>query len=249
MKRTMRIAALLLLILFALTGCQQKEPVVEEEDPTPPPTPVATHPRFDPTLEPTITPRTFEGTIEEPTAGATPLLIYPVDLPEMQFTFEEVIAPQINVAFELPVGWANVSPEGEQNRVTYQEPMTTMQMGVHVQSTVQIALQQKGTVQTLKNAEDELNLQIDQLKGEFPGAIVTGMANSRLLGEMGRYVTYRVEFPYDANDPNKTQGMRGRLHVTPVGRKLYIIRTMHPADFNGDYDKVYKQVREKFREL
>lgn len=248
MKKTKRAAALLLLILLALTGCQGSDPVVEEE-PTALPTPVATPPRFDPTLEPTVTPRTFEGTVEEPAAGATPLLIYPIDLPAIQFTYAEMSAPQINVTFELPVGWANVSPETDQNRVTYQEPVTTMQVGVHVQSIVQISMQQKGSVQTLKNAEDELNLQIDQLKSEFPGIRVTGMANSRLLGEMGRYISYWVEFPYDANDPNRTQAMRGRLHVTPVDRKLYVIRTMHPADFNGGYDEVYKKVRESFKEM
>lgn len=245
MKKTMRVAALLLLVLLMLTGCKPNE--VVEEEPTSTPIPTATPVRTNPTLEPLVTAQILEGTIEEPVGSATPMLIHPIDLPAITFTYEEVSLQKINITCSVPTGWVDISTNEDQNQVIYQEPLTTRQGGSQVQSTLLIAVQQKQSAQTLRNAEEELNNQIEQLKREFPSLRVTSASDARLLNQTGRYISYWVEHPY--GEDGQTQSMRGRLHVTPVNRKLYVIRTMHPADFNVEYDEIYKAVRPSIKEL
>lgn len=246
MKKTIRIAALLLLILLVLTGCNPVDPPADEEPTsTPIPTPVPT--KAEPTLEPTITPRIFTGAIEEPSASATPLLVYPVDLPELKFSYEDVTSQKINASFKIPAGWIDVSVAEDANTVIYMEPSINSVTRIPVQSTILISVFPMQSVQTAKMADDELNRQIDELKKEYPSLRVTGASSSRLMGELGTYVSYWVEHEYGEN--GKTESMRGRLHVTPVDRKLYIIRTMHPADFNVEYDQIYKDLRASFKEV
>lgn len=245
MKKTIRIAALLLLILVALTGCKTVDPPADDE-PTVTPAPTVAPTKAEPTLEPTITPRVFASSIEEPAASATPMLIYPIDL-KVNFTFEDFVSQKISASFKIPVGWQDISTSDDLYTVLFQEPSINTVTRIPVQSTLMISVQNMQSVQTEKNAEDELNRQIDALKAEYSGFRVTSVANSRLMGEMGRYVSFWLNYVYDENEPPVL--MRGRLHVTPVDRKLYLIRTMHPADFNDEYDGIYREARNSFKAL
>lgn len=246
MKKIMHITALLLLVLLVLTGCKPSEPTVEDE-PTATPTQTPAPTKADPTLEPTVTPRVFASTIEEPSGSATPMLLYPVDLPELKFTYEEVTSQKINAKFKIPVGWVDVAPAEDVNTVIYQEPSINSITHIPILSTIMISVIPKQSVQTAKMAEEELTQQIERLKQEYPSLRYTGASGSRLAGEMGTYVSYWVEYEY--GESGKTESMRGRLHVTPINRRLYVIQTMHPADFNLEYDQIYKDLRASFTEV
>ena len=42
---------------------------------------------------------------------------------------------------------------------------------------------------------------------------------------------------------------RGRILIVPVNKKLYQVRYICPAEYNSDYEKVFKEIRSTIEEL
>ncbi len=251
-SRVIRILALALLAALLLTACKTPEPA-DQQEPTPSPSPTQAQPVWTPVPpDPTITPRPMEN-IEYPEAGATAILIDPYDKPTpkpLVFTYAPVSQDVVNtlgITFEVPAGWeAAPLTEGSTAKFQFQEPLGAIQNDVGVQALAIVAAVDYTSTRTPDDATAFLNDQITQLRESCKAnnwkLEVSSPSPNQLMGKDGTYVSYWID-EFDTTLGTKVR-VRGRLHVAAIDRKIYMIRTLWPTEFNTEYDdKVYKQIR------
>ena len=93
----------------------------------------------------------------------------------------------------------------------------------------------------------ELDSVIAQIKESYPQMTVSNKASNRMLGENGVYVTYRIKMPMGEGEQELMT--RGRILIVPVNKKLYQVRYICPAEYNSDYENVFKKIRSTMTEL
>ncbi|MDR0896833.1 MAG: hypothetical protein LBN04_03150 [Oscillospiraceae bacterium] len=243
MKKISLSMAMLLALTLLLTACQAPE--AADIAPTNPPAPTAAPTYALPTVEPTIAPRQMEGEIEEPTPGATPFMIYPVDMPPLTFTYVNVEEQALGVSFDVPDDWGRSEENGD---VYYTENENNIQSRTAFGSSLMIGMESRTSEQTKASATTYLQDQIAALRERFPDLETSSTAENNMLENKGVYVTYWLGVPYEDN-PEETFRMRGRLLVVPVGTKLYTLSYMCPADYNTDYESVFKKARGSMKAL
>jgi hypothetical protein len=244
MKKISLMMALLLALTLLLTACQAPE--TTDAAPTNPPPPTSAPTYVVPTIEPTIAPRDMEGEIEEPAPGATPMLIMPVDMPPLTFTFIEVQEQTLGISFDVPDDWVREELDG--STVVYVENPDNIQSRTGFASSLAVQVASRTTEQSMETAKSYLEDTLAGMREERPSLEVSPTAENPMLDSKGVYVTYWLGEPYPDN-PEQTFRMRGRLLVVPVGTKLYMLRYMCPADYNTDYEKVFKNARSSMKEL
>lgn len=249
MKRFAKVLALLLAVLLTASGCAMFQGGAEPtEAPTEAPTatPAPTEKPYTP--EPTVTPRTLAADVEMPADGATPLLIHPIDeptRPPLVFNYVEYTSQQLGISFEIPASWVASQIEGNSNALVFTEPDSEAHDGFA--SSVTIVVNTYSGTQSLEDANAELDSVISQIRSSYPSLEVSSKANNKMLGEQGSYVTYWISMDLvEGEDPLRT---RGRILIVPKNRKLYQIRYICPAEYNSDYENVYKQIRLTLTEL
>ena len=254
MKRLVKIISLLLVVLLAASGCALLEKVgigsgsgpTEAPSPSSEPTAPPTEPPYTP--EPTITPRTLAAEVEMPEDGATPLLIDPIDKPTrppLVFNFVEYVSQQLGISFEIPSTWVASTVEDNSNAIVFTEPDSEAHEGFA--SSITIVVNTYSNNQTLADAESELDSIISQIRSTYPQLEVSSKASNQMLGETGTYVTYWINMPMGEGEPELRT--RGRILVVPINKKLYQIRYICPADYNSDYEEVFKKIRSTITEL
>ena len=251
MKKILRIGCMLLLVALVLTGCSTPEPVNDEptEEQTATPAPVWTQPPPDPT----ITPRVLTGDIEEPEPGATLLLIDPIDKPTRPPVvfepYELVTEGNLGVTFEVPGYWERIEDPSVLNAVAYQEPINDIRNEHGAQSQIVVQVVTGSTAQTVGDAEAYIDSLLNNLLETYGNPDFSSKADNRMMGIIGKYVTYRVDYVPEGGDPENPIRMRGRILVVPVDRKLYMVRYICPADYNSDYEAAFKKVRDTIKEI
>lgn len=252
MKKWYLLGVMLLLAIFALTGCGA--PQEPEAEPTPTPVPTQAPTQAAATVEPTISPRPMSGTIdwpEDPTA--TLLSIDPINKPTpvpIEFKpYYEYESAGLGIAFEIPEYWDEPYMEGT-NTLIVEEPINDIRSGAGIPSSVTISVSVYNSAQTITEATAELNSFMDRYRQEYDSLSVSQTSNNKMLGEQGVYVTYWVDVPINPEDENSAVvKMRGRCLVVPKDKRLYMLRYLCPVSNNTDYEKVYKQIRDTIREL
>lgn len=247
-----RFALILILIMMTclLIGCTTPETggddpagVVNGEngqdpgtvgDATPTPTPEITP-------VPTVTPREVAMAVQSAAPGTTPLLIDPVDKPTktpVTFKFEDYESIVLGISFNRPAGWAESTPY--ENAVQFIEPESEAHDGVPARLIVQVT--NFSTNQTADDAKNELNRLVDAMREEYPDIGVGVVGENKMLGETGYYVNIRF---------TQADGsiLRGRIFVLAKNRILYHVRYIAPANYNSDYEEVYRKVRNTLSEL
>lgn len=254
MKKLIKVVALLLAVLLAASGCAVMQKVgigVKEPEPTeeatvaPTPAPTPTVAPYTP--EPTVTPRTLAVDVEMPEGGATPLLIDPIDKPTrppLNFNFVEYVSQQLGISFEIPATWIASSIEGNSNALVFTEPDSEAHDGFA--SSVTIVVNTYSSGQTLSDAQTELDSVISQIRASYPQLETSSKAENQMLSEKGTYVTYWIDMPLSETASVRT---RGRVLVVPKNKKLYQIRYICPAEYNSDYENVFKKIRSSIAEL
>ncbi len=233
-------------LVLLLTGCMQQAPEPEAE-PTEIPTQEPTATPFLPTPLPTITPRPVLGSVETPAPGTTAVVIDPMDKPTREplvFEFAEYVSQDLGISFEIPRTWTASTVEGNSNAIIFTEPASEAQDGYP--STVTISVTTFSTAQRLSDAESELDSIIAQLRATYGSMEVSSKADNSMMGEKGRYITYWIYVDTGEDEPLRT---RGRILVVPKDRKLYQVRYLCPAEFNSDYETVFKRIRSTITEL
>ena len=240
MNTTLKKILPLAMAAFLAGGCAAKNAPDPSPAPTGTPTPLPTEAPWTP--EPTITPRTFDVDVEMPAAGATPLLIHPIDeptRPPLTFNFTQYVSQQLGIQFNVPASWKPSSIEGSSNALVFTEPESEANEGFA--SSMTIVVNSYSSLQTLDDARAELDSVITQIRESYPQLEVSSKAENRMLGEAGAYVTYWINMPMDEN--GTTLRTRGRILVVPRNRKLYQVRYICPAAYNADYENVYREFR------
>lgn len=173
-------------------------------------------------------------------AGATPVLIDPIDkptptpLPTLAFTFVTYEAPSLHMTFEGPSGWTVddsisdtytlINPDPSMD---YAAKLTVRAVPVNKQYTKsELTREIKGMLDTLSGS------------GEVTAFSPSNTAERTFLGSTGIYANYRAE--------EKATGaeIAGRMIVVCVDKTLYSLHVTYPRGYTDFY---VSNVYDKFR--
>jgi len=238
MKYMRRWVPLLLVALLFLAGCSAPELPEEEDLATPAPTPTPTERGWVP--DPTVTPMDL-GEYVTPAPGARAPQIHAIDRVPLSFEPFEY-DEQLGVGFERPMTWERVLV-GE-STVTYYEPDDNIQSREPVPASIDVSVSLTSSAATLQDADAKIEEVLKTMAEQYENLQFSSRAQQRMkhLREMGVYVTFWIDHTPDGQEIPIT--MRGRIHVVPVDRKLVLVRYICPADFNTDYEAVYRRLRD-----
>ncbi len=173
-------------------------------------------------------------------AGATPVIIDPIDkptptpLPTLSFSYVTYEAPALHMTFEGPSGWRVDDSQSDTYVLTNPDPsmdyaatLTVRMVPVNKQySKSELTKEVKGMLDTLSGS------------GELTSFSPSNTADRTFLSTTGVYANYRaVEKATGAE-------IAGRLIVTCVGKTLYSLHVSYPRGYTDFY---VSNVYDKFR--
>ncbi len=219
-------------------GAGDLDPLGEEDDYDT----LESYPEVDiPTPE--LPPVTAAPTMRSEYAGATPVVIDPIDkptptpVPKLAVTYADYDATKIGLSFQAPAGW--VKDDSANNTFILQNPdrnmdfAATLTLSKENVSTDYTTDQVQGVVKDLLNNIGEAN---------FPKEYNPSQTSNReLLGKMGVYANYSGVM---ANGVK----VSGRIHAVCVDKVVYIIHLSAPKAQWDDYkEMVYDHLRKNIK--
>ena len=183
--------------------------------------------------EPTSAP-----TMNSQYAGATPVVIDPIDKPTPTpvpaLTFTEYVvydATKLGISFEAPAGWTVNDIE----QSTY--VLTNPDKSVDYQATLKVSVYTVNTEYNQSQMAKEVKNILSQYRSGYNSFSPTNTATRTLLDKTGDYADY--------SGVNKAgQSVGGRVHLVGIGKKLYVLELSWPKAYTETYkDTVYKQFR------
>lgn len=185
----------------------------------------------------------YDSPTEAPTmnsvyAGATPVIIDPIDKPTPTpvppLTFSEYVvydATKLGISFESPAGWTVDDVE----QSTYL--LTNPDRSVDYQATVRVSAYTVNTEYSQSDLAKEVKNVLSTIRTGFTSFSPTNTATRSLLDKTGVYADFS-----GVNRDGKSVG--GRVHAVCVNKKLYILEMTYPRAYTETYkDTVYKQFR------
>jgi len=243
MNRLLRFLALMLVVVFALSGCALRRgnagvddkddvesiPVTAEVPLTNNPTPTPTH-----VPEVTITPRPVSIPLETLDPQATLISIEPIDKPKRTFKFTPYSNQTLGLEFNVPDGWRVVAHQDDSS-VEFVEPESNALDGFAARLWIRVLNQSSNLVR--EDAVERIEAARNNLREEFPDIEISARAdNNRMLGEYGYYYNYRI--PMASGYP-----VRGRIYAVAVSRMIIQVELRCPARYNEDYMEIFREVR------
>ena len=194
---------------------------------------------------PTDTPvptNTPAPTVYSQFAGATPVMIDPIDkptptvAPPLTFTYQVYDATNLGLSFEGPIGWV-ADASGSDTYVIY-NPDPSMDYA----ATLTL------TATSVANDYSETNMKstvLDMLSSigatGFREFSRSNTATRTLIGTNGVYANYTGTLDNGSE-------IAGRVHVTCKDRVLYTLHITYPAAYTDTYkDGVYKKLRDTLK--
>lgn len=265
MKKRMLLALSLILCLAVLCACQSKSPytVVEKGSPNPGSQPTQNlnmtgsqtietdapinfdDGSYDPTSEeglgadipdaPSMSP---VPTIKGEYAGATPVVIDPIDkptptvVPPISFTYQAYSATQLHLAFEAPVGWQVDESEG-----TY--VLFNPDPAMAYTASLTLTATNVSSQMTKKNLETQVESMLDSLKNgvDIKSFSPSRTASRNLMAQDGIYANYTAVL-------DNGEEIAGRVHATCLNKVLYTVHLTYPKAYRETYiDTVYDTLR------
>ncbi|MBQ8160870.1 MAG: hypothetical protein IJ083_08960 [Clostridia bacterium] len=171
-------------------------------------------------------------------AGATPVILDPIDkptpTPAPPIVFGEFVtydATRQGLSFSAPAGWLEDDTQQDSYTITNPDLRVDWQASLTVSAiTVNSDYSQSELAKEVKNV-------LSNWKGQFATFSPTNTATRTLLDKTGVY----ADFTATTRD-----GIRvgGRVHAVSVNKRLYIVELTWPRDYQEQYkDNVYKQFR------
>ncbi len=190
-------------------------------------------------------------TIRSEYAGATPVVIDPIDkptptpVPPLDFAYQVYDATKLGISFEGPVGW--LKDDSASDTFIIQNPAT----GVDYYATLTIRAEKVNSNYSTSQLEQVVKNMLDAIgSGSF--AMDGGMASfdeydpsstaSRpLMGQKGIYGNYTGTLSTGAK-------IAGRVQAACVDKVLYTIHITYPYAYRDTYiDKVFHHLRDTIK--
>ena len=179
-------------------------------------------------------------TIRSEYAGATPVVIDPIDkptptpVPPLMLDYATYDATNIGLSFEGPAGWAKAESS---NEFTIQNP--TPKSIIDYPATLTLRAEKVSSEYTTNDLKTIINGMLDAIETVgFEDYSPSQTANRELLGKTGVYANYSGVLL----DGTKVSG---RVHAVCVDKVLYTLHLSTPqAQWNDYKEMVYDKLRE-----
>ena len=266
MKKRLVLGLALLLCVFVLCGCQSKSnsrytPVTTTAAPAaqatqnlnmaPTATPELTFDYDDGTYDPLAEESVDDVYIpEEPVitvaptmtsqyAGATPVIIDPIDkptpspVPPITFTYQVYDATNIRLSFEAPVGWTIETP------ATNSFMLVNPDMNVDYAASITITATSVSSNYSSSDLKKVITDMLDSIgESGFDSYSPSKTAERDLLDSAGVYANYTGTLAGNVE-------VAGRIHATCVNKVLYTVHVSYPKAYTDTYKKqVYDHLRD-----
>lgn len=265
MKKRMLLALTLMLCLAVLCACQSGSGngnlvVVSTNQPqatqnlnlgaTPTANPVEDN--YDPLAEegrgddlgdlgdaPTIPQATVAPTVRSAYAGATPVIIDPIDkptptpVPPISFTYQTYDATKLHLSFQGPVGW--MVDDSASGAYVLTNPSAT----VDYMASLTLTATSVGSQLSKTDLKDKVEGMLDAIKGDasIKSFSPSKTAERTLMDNAGIYANYTAVL----NDGTQ---IAGRVHATCLNKVLYTVHLTYPRAYTETYiDTVYATLR------
>ena len=170
-------------------------------------------------------------------AGATPVVIDPIDkptptpLPALSFNYETYDATRIHLSFNGPAGWTIDDSASDSYTIT--NPSTN----ADYQASLTISVYNVSSNYTKTELKNEVTTRLSSMKGSFYSFSSTKTAERTLLDKDGVYADYTATLSSGVQ-------IKGRYHITCANKVLYVMHMVCPAGYFETYkDTVYAQFR------
>lgn len=188
--------------------------------------------------EATVTPTTAP-TVRSEYAGATPVVIDPIDkptptpVPALTVTYATYDATKLGLSFEGPAGWTQV--QSDESAFILQNPNTR----IDYPATLTLQAQKVTADYSASELKSIVNGMLDSIEtAGFETYSPSKTASRDLLGKSGIYANYTGTL----TDGTK---IAGRVHAVCVDKKLYTIHLSAPqAQWNDYKEMVYDHLRD-----
>ena len=179
-------------------------------------------------------------------AGATPVLIDPIDkptptpLPPLSFTFAKYEAPALHLSFEAPEGWRVEETAADTYKIV--NPM----VGIDYQAYLSIRLvpvnKNYNKNELIKEVKDTLKTLSKE--EQFTKFERSNTAGRKFMNTDGIYANYTGT---KLNDEGKSVKVAGRLIIACANKTLYILHVSYPKGYANEYVEGDKSVYYRFR--
>ena len=203
---------------------------------------------YDPTLEegevdeyvPVVTAApTVAPTMRSEYAGATPVIIDPIDkptpspVPPITFSHQVYDATNIHLSFEAPAGWTIAEPSA--NTFVLSNP----NQGVDYTASITITASSVSSSYNTSDLKRVVNDTLDSIgEAGFNEFDPTNTAERTLLDSKGVYANYTGELSGNIQ-------VAGRVHAVCVNKVLYVVHVTYPRAYTETYkEQVYDHLRD-----
>lgn len=164
-------------------------------------------------------------------AGATPVVIDPIDkptptpLPSLHFENEVYDATKVHLSFKAPAGWIVNDTASDTFMIT--NPASNVDYAASLTIRVSTVSQQLNA----NEMKTEVKNMMSTLRTAFTTFNPSSTASRTLLDKDGVYANYTATLA----DGTK---VAGRVHVTCIGRTMYMLHVSYPQGYTETYKEV-----------
>ena len=176
-------------------------------------------------------------TMKSEYAGATPVLVDPIDkptptpLPPLTFSYQKYTASALHLTFEGPVGWV----EDDSMPDTY--ILTNPTAGVDYAAQLSIQLVPVDKARNKNELIKEVKTRLDEIGGTCLKYERSQTAGRKFMNVDGVYANYKAT-PLDGAK------IAGRMIIACSNKTLYILHVSYPQGYTSTYvDNVYDKFR------
>lgn len=170
-------------------------------------------------------------------AGATPVVIDPIDkptptpVPPLTFNFQAYNANSLHLTFEGPAGW-NVDDSTVGTFI-----LVNPDRGVDYAAAMTLTASTVTSDLKKEDMEKQVQAMLDGLKGTVKSFSPSNTASRTLLDQTGIYANYKATLE-DGTE------IAGRVHVTCLNKMMYTVHLTYPRAYTDTYiDNVYARLR------
>lgn len=187
----------------------------------------------------TEVPVTVAPTVRGEYAGATPVILDPIDkptptpVPPLTFSYQTYDATNIHLTFEAPAGWTIYEP----NTSTFM--LSNPSQGVDYTASITISATAVSSNYSTSDLKSVVKGMLDQVgEGGFDEFSPSNTAERKLLDTNGVYANYTGTLSNGAE-------AAGRVHAVCVNKVLYTVHVTYPRAYTETYkEQVYDHLRQ-----